>query len=111
MKDAIFARLLLDELYQKFYGICDHNRDASGYTTLELVAYHPAEEAYELSAVVKLAEEFKNLNMAKTLNISFFDYVKLTDTQANQLKAVCRAQAITENKEISNILSGANVRV
>lgn len=79
LKSAHAARMVLNELYDEIYGICDHLDESR---PLSLVALHPAEDNLHESLYADMVRRYTRNGILKHFGLSLKDYLDLTAEEA-----------------------------
>lgn len=85
---ALASRVIINETYDKLYGICDHDL-AERVDPLSRVGFHPKEDVMSDSLEFQYMLRFKNLKVKDAFGVDFPTFLKQSRASADEMLRLC----------------------
>lgn len=90
------SRILLNEKYDKMYGICDHDL-AERTDPLSRVGFHPKEDIISDSLEFQYMLRFKSLKVKDAFGVDFKTFMQLSRASADEMLRLCALDLAKQN--------------
>ena len=101
MMRPVIAEIATRTLYDKTYGICDHQEVKDD--PLSLVGYHPKEDLYEGSTLAMMIRDFYRFRLAEGFGMSLTEFLDLPLHVTEDIIRVAKAGQETKAKELDSM--------